>query len=174
MRTPVLPSFGNFGGETFFVKTNLEAPKHRLVAIDLAHPEPGAWKTLIPEGDDPLDGITILNHEFVVTTMQDVASAVTLYRLDGTKRGTIDLPGVGRLETWQFTFAIVALPGALIAALLMTLPNPVRHSPGTTAPAAASWPELWRYVYRYRRISISVRGSSSSSRCNQQDSSARH
>jgi prolyl oligopeptidase len=85
-------------GATFFVKTNRDAPKYRLVAIDLGDPGPEAWRTLIPEGEDPLDGVAVLNHEFVVTTMRDVASVVKRYRLDGTAKGAIELPGLGTVS----------------------------------------------------------------------------
>ena len=39
-------------GRPFYVQTDKDAPRGALVAIDLAAPEPAAWKRVIPEGPD--------------------------------------------------------------------------------------------------------------------------
>jgi len=70
--------------------------------------------------------------------------------------GTIELPVVGTLAAWQFTFAMVALPGVVIAALLASLPNPDRHAADDAPAGAASWGELWGYLKIHRRIYLAV------------------
>ena len=56
-------------GPIFYVTTDRDAPRGRLVAIDLAAPQPAAWKALIAEGPnrDVLDAVTMLGDRFVVT-----------------------------------------------------------------------------------------------------------
>jgi len=88
-------------GATFFVMTDKDAPRSRVVAINLDDPAERSWRTLIPEGDDPLDRVTILNQEFVATSMHDVAAVVRRYRLDGTPHGGIDLPGLGSVNGFR-------------------------------------------------------------------------
>ncbi len=85
-------------GPVFFFKTNLDAPRHRLIAIDIDHPEPANWKTIIPEGDDPIDSATILDNSFVIRTMHDVAGVVKIYDLDGTFKNEIKMPGLGTVS----------------------------------------------------------------------------
>ena len=41
-------------GATFFILTNNDAPRQRLVAVDLDTPEPEHWRELVPESPNPL------------------------------------------------------------------------------------------------------------------------
>ena len=82
-------------GPVFFIRTNLDAPREKIIAIDTAHPERDNWRLLIPESEDPIDGATILNNQFVVTTMHDVANMVKVFDLDGTFACDIPLPRLG-------------------------------------------------------------------------------
>lgn len=100
-------------GPVFYVRTNKDAPRERIVAIDLADPEPSRWRVVVPEGRDPLDIVSLVDHSLVLVSMHDVASRVRLVGLDGAPRGTIELPGPGTVsgfagrpgdtETW-YTF----------------------------------------------------------------------
>ena len=82
-------------GSVFFIRTNRDAPRERIIAVDLDDPSPERWRTIVPEGPDPIDGASLLNHSLVVTFMHDVAAVVRRFGLDGTALGTIDLPGLG-------------------------------------------------------------------------------
>ena len=73
--------------------------------------------------------------------------------------GAISLPLLGEVTTWQFTFMVVAVPGIVIAALLATLPNPVRQQVAehaAQAPAAPSWREVGRFLRAHARIYLAV------------------
>ncbi len=72
-------------GDTFYVLTNKNAPRFRLVAIQLAKPAADGWKTLIPEapGKAVLEGVTMVNDQFVTLWMTDAHHAVRLYARDG-------------------------------------------------------------------------------------------
>ncbi len=82
-------------GSIFYFRTNLEAPKERIIAIDIHNPSRDQWKTLIPETEDPMDAVSVLNHSFIVTYMHDVVNVVKVFALDGTDQGEIELPGLG-------------------------------------------------------------------------------
>jgi prolyl oligopeptidase len=82
-------------GPVFFIKTNLDAPRERIIAIDTRHPDKENWRTLIPETADPIDGVSILNHSFVVITMHDVVSVVKIYGMDGEFKTEVPMPGLG-------------------------------------------------------------------------------
>ena len=51
----------------FYIETDLAAPRKRLIAIDTRHPERANWKELIPEQDDVMHFIVMVNNQFVVT-----------------------------------------------------------------------------------------------------------
>jgi len=82
-------------GATFFILTNNDAPRQRLVAMDLDASEPEHWRELVPESPNPLESVRILNHSFVLTYMQDVADVVKVHGLDGSFVRDIVLPGLG-------------------------------------------------------------------------------
>jgi prolyl oligopeptidase len=82
-------------GPVFFIRTNKDAPRDRVIAVDLADAAPGKWRSVVPEGPDPLDGVSLLNHSLVLTYLHDVASRVKLVGLDGAALGVIELPGLG-------------------------------------------------------------------------------
>ncbi|MEW5984505.1 MAG: prolyl oligopeptidase family serine peptidase [Acidobacteriota bacterium] len=84
-------------GETFYVRTNQGAPRYRLVAIQLKSPEPAAWKTVIAESSsrDVLDGVSMVNDQFVARWMTDAHTVVRLYGRDGVFLTDVPLPTLG-------------------------------------------------------------------------------
>lgn len=85
-------------GETFYFRTDLDAPRGKLIAIDLAHPERKNWKTIIPEAKETLHGASLVNHQFVANYMQDAHSAVRIFGLDGKLVKDVKLPGIGTVS----------------------------------------------------------------------------
>ncbi|MEB3229576.1 MAG: prolyl oligopeptidase family serine peptidase [Leptolyngbyaceae bacterium] len=82
-------------GTIFWVQTDLNAPKGRAIAIDITQPEREHWQELIPESADTLQGVNVLNHQFVATYLKDAASTVKIFQLDGTPVREVELPGIG-------------------------------------------------------------------------------
>ncbi len=82
--------------DVFYVKTDRDAPRGRLVAIDIHAPDPDSWHELIPESEMTLRGVSMINgDEFVATFMKDAHSVVYRYDHDGRMIGEIPLPGIG-------------------------------------------------------------------------------
>ncbi len=42
-------------GPLFYLRTDLDAPRGRMVAIDIRHPEPANWKTVVPKSAEVLE-----------------------------------------------------------------------------------------------------------------------
>ncbi len=82
-------------GGLFYFKTNLNAPKDRIIAIDIDHPHRENWKNIVAESDDPIDGISVLNNSLIVTYMHDVVNVVKVFDFEGNETGTIKMPGLG-------------------------------------------------------------------------------
>jgi prolyl oligopeptidase len=83
-------------GTVFYLVTDLDAPKKRIVAIDITKPEKENWKTLIPEGSDVLKGVKLLNtNYFVVQYLKDAYTQVRIYDLKGQFVRDVALPGIG-------------------------------------------------------------------------------
>jgi len=81
--------------DVVFILTDRDAPMRRIVAVSLAHPEPASWKTIIPEGGQPVEGASLVAGRIGVLTLEDVASVMKLYSLDGRSSTTIEMPGLG-------------------------------------------------------------------------------
>jgi len=107
--SPVQPLFDQYDGsyriigndgDTFYVHTDAGAPRHRLVAVDLKHPEPAAWKNVIPEGKgrDVLSAVDLFGNTFAVTWKIDALNVVKLYDLKGGFRKEIQPEGLGNLS----------------------------------------------------------------------------
>lgn len=82
-------------GSLLYILTNWEAPRKRVVAIDLAKPERASWRTLIAQTEDVIDSVERVGGRFVVKTMHDASSRLALYAKDGAPQGVIGLPSLG-------------------------------------------------------------------------------
>jgi prolyl oligopeptidase len=82
-------------GEVFWLKTDLDAPRGKIIAIDTRHPERANWKTVVPQGADKLDSANVVNDSFILNYLKDARTEVRVHALDGKLLRTIDLPGIG-------------------------------------------------------------------------------
>ncbi|MEM0896743.1 MAG: prolyl oligopeptidase family serine peptidase [Verrucomicrobiota bacterium] len=82
-------------GSLFWIRTDLDAPRGRLIAIDLEKPARENWKSIIPESKDTLRSVRLVGGQFVAVYMKDAHSAVKRVALDGKVLGEIALPGIG-------------------------------------------------------------------------------
>jgi len=85
---------GNDGG-VFWFRTDSDAPRGRVVAIDTANPDPAQWREVIPEADETLEGVSLVGQRFIAAYLQDAATLVKVFALDGALQRTVDLPGLG-------------------------------------------------------------------------------
>ena len=82
-------------GTHFFVKTDYNAPQQRLLAVDLAHPEPEFWEELIPESEDKLEFLDYVDGHFIATYLHHAAHQVRFFKKDGSPDGELALPDLG-------------------------------------------------------------------------------
>lgn len=97
---------GEFLGDELYLLTNYQAANYRVIklsfkkALEKGFCEPADWTTIIPE--DPNCSIQfakLLNHQLVVSILQDAVSQLKVYDLEGVYRGDVKLPGLGSLNT---------------------------------------------------------------------------
>ena len=82
-------------GDRFWFRSDRNAPRGRLIAIHLHQPQPEDWQEIIPEGQDTLQSVSLLNHQFVANYLQDAYTALRVYSLEGELVRSIALPGIG-------------------------------------------------------------------------------
>ncbi len=82
-------------GSLFWFKTDLHAPRGRVIGIDLEESDRAQWQEIIPEAEETLRGVSLLNHQFVTSYLKDARSQVKLFSLAGDVVREVELPGIG-------------------------------------------------------------------------------
>ena len=83
---------GNEGPE-FFFQTDLNAPRKRVVAIDIRKPK--IVREVIPQAAETLTGVDIVANMFVASYLKDAKTQVKMYSLDGSFVREVEFPGIG-------------------------------------------------------------------------------
>jgi len=79
-------------GATFYFLTTLNAPRGRVVAIDLSG---GALREIVGQTADPISDVSLFGGQFIVSYLRDALAYVTVHGLDGAHIADITLPGLG-------------------------------------------------------------------------------
>ena len=85
-------------GSTLFLRTDRGAPNRRIIAVDVRHPEPAKWKTIIPEGANAIENATVAGGRVFVEYLVDVKSRLSMFDRTGKALGEVPLPGAGSLS----------------------------------------------------------------------------
>ena len=81
------------------------APNGRIVAVDLAAPDPESWVTLVAETEHALEWSAALAGELLVNHLVEASARLTRYSTDGTELGPLPLPGLGTITGLAGRFA---------------------------------------------------------------------
>jgi len=84
-------------GSTFYFRTDLEAPRGRIIAIDLEKPDREEWKQVVAEGEDAITTVALVQDTLVLCYLHDAHSVLKLHDLKGVGTGEIDLPCPGTI-----------------------------------------------------------------------------
>lgn len=82
-------------GHEAWIFTNKDAPKGKVVKVDLDHPEQARWQTIVPESAHSIDSAVTAGDTLLITYLVDAKSAVEVHALDGKLIHTVRLPGIG-------------------------------------------------------------------------------
>jgi len=109
-------------GPVFWFRTDLHAPRGRVIAIDIRKPERANWKEIIPQAAETLQSVSMINDQFIATYLRDAQSQVKIVSRNGALARELELPGIGtvsgfagkRSDTETFyTFTSFTVPGAV-------------------------------------------------------------
>ncbi len=84
-------------GSTFYFNANLDAPRGRVIAIDLRNPIRSNWKEVIPQGSDVVSSVLLAGGHLLVQTMHNAHELLKIYDLAGNFLRTVELPALGAL-----------------------------------------------------------------------------
>jgi len=83
----------------FYFHTDLDAQRGRIITIDTNSPARDNWRTIIPETDDVIDSVALVNNSLVVAYMHDVYHQMKIYTLNATFIAEIPLPALGTVAS---------------------------------------------------------------------------
>jgi len=87
--------FVGYDGKTAYVRTDLDAPRGRLLAIDADDPRREAWSEIVPEATATLEDATLVGGRLIASYLRDVTSEVRVLERDGSPVRVVELPGLG-------------------------------------------------------------------------------
>ena len=108
-------------GGKIFLYTNYGAPKGRIMTADINKPGVSQWKELIPEQQNVLNGVDVINHQLILTYSQDACDHAFVYGLDGKMRHEVKLPMPGSVgftgskdgEECFYAFSSLTMPATI-------------------------------------------------------------
>ena len=75
-----------------WMRTDLDAPNNRVVAVDLARPAREHWRVVLPEQPDVLEDFTVIDGVTFGSFLRDAASRLARFDAQGVLQAEVDVP----------------------------------------------------------------------------------
>ena len=109
-------------GAVFFFRTDLAAPRYRVIAVDTREPARAQWHEVIPQAAEKLDSVNFIGGQIIAEYLKDAHSQVKCFDAAGKFLRELELPGLGTAagfggrrgegETF-YSYASFTEPGAI-------------------------------------------------------------
>ena len=110
--------------ETILIYTNYKTPNWKIMSTSTNQKEPGIkeWKTIIPEGQHPIEKWDVTAHALIIETIENVCSKLKHFSLEGKVIREISLPTLGTISDIQgnigsnhiyFSFTSFLIPNSI-------------------------------------------------------------
>ena len=109
---------GQAAGRRLFMQTNWKAPKGRILAVDLEHPEREHWREIVPESDAVIESFSLAGGKVMVNYTRDATSRLKIFDADGENERDIALPALGSVagisSRWETNEAFYGFSSFLV------------------------------------------------------------
>jgi prolyl oligopeptidase len=136
-------SFIDNDGPIFFLETDLDAPRGRVIAIDIRDPARTNWREIVPQAAEPLKNVTLVHRQFICRYLQDAHSVVRMMAWDGKSPRAeqvreLALPGIGSVDGFDgrrgdvetfYSFTSFTAPGTIYRLNMKTGESEVFRQP---------------------------------------------
>ena len=136
-------SFIDNDGPRFFFETDLDAPRSRVIALDIRQPERAHWREIIAQAEEPLKSASVVHRQFLCNYLHDAHSLVRVMEWDGKAPHARlvreqALPGIGSAEGFGgkrgdietfYSFTSFTMPGTIYRLDLTTGESSVFREP---------------------------------------------
>lgn len=87
-------SFEGNNGEEFWFQSTLDAPRRRLVAVNINKPQPQHWQELVAQSDAPLNTVSIIGKYFVMRYTRDALPVIRVHHQSGKFAYEVKMPSI--------------------------------------------------------------------------------
>jgi len=103
----------------FYFQTDNNAPRHRIIAIDIQKPEKSNWREIIPQAAETISNANIVGNYLIVSYLKDAYTQTKIYDLSGKFVREVKYPGIGTASGFSgrrtdketfYTFTSFAVP----------------------------------------------------------------
>jgi len=88
-------------GPVFYFKTDLDAPRGRVVAIDIRNPDRAHWKEILPQTADNLADVSLVGGRFIAEYLKDARALVKVFDREGKAVREVDLGVLGSASGFE-------------------------------------------------------------------------
>jgi prolyl oligopeptidase len=88
-------------GTRFYFRTDLNAPRGRIIAIDIARPHRTDWQEIVPQAAERLQNASLVNDQLIASYLQDARDEIRLFDREGRAVRTVELPGLGTVNGFR-------------------------------------------------------------------------
>jgi len=85
---------------TAYISTDKDAPNIKIMSAELSEDGISNWKTIMPEGEEAIDDLLMVNNQILTITLYHVSHEVDIYDLNGAFVKEIPLPTVGSITSY--------------------------------------------------------------------------
>jgi prolyl oligopeptidase len=82
-------------GPVFWFKTDRDAPRDRVIAIDTRDPAPARWQEVVPQSAETLRDVDVVGGLFFASYLKDAHTEVRVFDLAGTHVRDVKFDGLG-------------------------------------------------------------------------------
>jgi prolyl oligopeptidase len=84
-----------FAGDALMVQTDWQAPRNRILKIDLRDPKPEKWQEIVPQAENAIESFSVIGGKLFVNYLHNVTSHIAIFSLEGKSLGELKLPSAG-------------------------------------------------------------------------------
>jgi prolyl oligopeptidase len=104
---------GYIVGDAYIAVTDVDAPRGRVVAVDLTSPtpnDPASWREIVPESEAVIRSVLPAAGRLYVNEFIDTYARIRIFEADGTPLGEVPLPSKGAIAELPFPLMNVVRP----------------------------------------------------------------
>ena len=88
-------------GSVLYVRTNLGAPRYRVIAVDMKEGGKAIPRTVVPESSETIERAVVAGDRLVLQYLVHAQSRLRLFTLEGKPAGEVALPGPGAIGWFE-------------------------------------------------------------------------